>query len=74
MLYYPPPERTTDVNMVREPRKPGRPRKSDGNDSDMQMRMSQVCLPVSLLHGCFLFDALTALRRLFAAIAVVFPC
>ena len=43
MLYYPPPEHTTDTSTFREPRKPGRPRKSDGNDSDMQMRQSQVC-------------------------------
>ena len=49
MLYYPPPEHTIDI---REPRKPGRPRKSDGLDSDMHMRVSQVCLSHTPLSAC----------------------
>lgn len=40
MLYYPPPEHTTDMSNGSIPRRPGRPRKPENsNDADMLMRM-----------------------------------
>ena len=38
MLYYPPPEHTTEQS-AGIPRRPGRPRKHDAMDPDMQMRV-----------------------------------
>ncbi|KAL3135973.1 hypothetical protein ABBQ32_007015 [Trebouxia sp. C0010 RCD-2024] len=42
MLYYPPPEHTVDMGTVREPRRLGRPKKSDTIDSETQLRLNQV--------------------------------
>ncbi len=46
MLYYPPPEHTTDMSNGSIPRRPGRPRKPENsNDADMLMRVSNlICL------------------------------
>ena len=53
MLYYPPPEHTTDLlSHGSVPRRPGRPRKSENvsvNEADMQMRVSCIApLPILL--------------------------
>jgi len=57
MLYYPPPEHTTDMSNGSIPRRPGRPRKPENsNDADMLMRVSNlICLAAVFFFFFFFF-------------------
>lgn len=53
MLYFPPPEHTADPTLVMmNPRRPGRPRKAEGQDQDMAARVrGHNAVIIDLLHA-----------------------